>query len=332
MAKIRTRVIKLESEKDGFLASNIASDIAREFGFDKLETSQIVLAVSEIAGNAIKFANKGVVKIKPTRNKKSLEITVKDKGPGIKNIKKVMEEGYTTQKGSLGLGLKGAQRAMDEFHIRSKVGQGTTVVMKKYLPILEEEIEYGIAAAAAAAGVVNGDVYVIKEFEGDKVLLAVIDGTGEGAKANKAANFVKDLIEKNYKSDPAVIISKCDKFLRKLTEKRGAVAGLCILKPQSLEYLGIGDTFIDVICPDQKISFLNQGGIVGTFKLPTLRTQRHRCRRKVIIIMCSDGIMHRFTENDLPLDQSAQKIADFIMGNYQREYGDATVLVAKRKK
>lgn len=329
MAKIRTKVIKLESEKDGFLASNVASDIAREFGFDKLETSQIVLAVSEIAGNAIKFAKKGVVKIKPTRNKKSLEITVKDEGPGIKNIKKVMEEGYTTRRGSLGLGLKGAQRAMDEFRIRSKVGQGTTVVMKKYLPIPEEEIEYGIAAAAE---VVNGDVYVIKEFEGDKVLLAVIDGTGEGAKANKVANFAKDLIEKNYKLNPAVIISKCDKSLRKLTKERGAVVGLCILKPQSLEYLGVGDTFIDVICPDQKISFLNQGGIVGTFKMPALRIQRHRCRRKIIIIMCSDGIMHRFTENDLPLDQSAQKIADFIMGNYQREYGDATVLVAKRKK
>lgn len=330
MTKIRTKIIKLESEKDSFLASNVAADISREFGFDKLETSQIVLAVSEIAGNAIKFANKGVVKIKPTRNKKSLEIIVKDKGPGIKSIKKVMEEGYTTQKGSLGLGLKGAQRAMDEFYIRSKVGQGTTVVMKKYLPIPEEEIEYGIAAAAAE--VVNGDVYVIKEFEGTKVLLAVIDGTGEGAKANKAANFVKDIIEKNYKSDPAVIISRCDKSLKKLTEKRGAVVGLCILKPQSLAYLGIGDTFIDVICPDQKISFFNQSGIVGAFKIPTLRTQRRRCRRKVIIIMCSDGIMHRFTENDLPLEQSAQKIADFIMKNYQREYGDATVLVAKRKK
>ena len=52
----------------------------------------------------------------------------------------------------------------------------------------------------------------------------------------------------------------------------------------------------------------------------------------IILIMCSDGISPRFHEEELPLDHHAQHIANYIMENYRCEYGDATVLVVKRKR
>ena len=98
--------IKFENETDIVEVRDMASEIASGMGFDKTSCAEAVLAVSEIVGNAVKFAGKGVVTIRLSGNKKSLEIIVQDNGPGIKSIKKAMEEGYSS---------------------KSKPGQGTTV-------------------------------------------------------------------------------------------------------------------------------------------------------------------------------------------------------------
>jgi len=327
--------IQFKNEKEITEVRDMASEMAFETGFDKVDCAQVALAVSEIAGNALKFAGKGTIIIRLTDNSKGLEIFVQDKGQGLKSVKKVMEEGYSSMAGSLGVGLNAAKRAMDELSVKSKVGQGATVIMRKYLPIPEEEIEYGIISLNDERYPVNGDAYVVKEFKGDKALLAVIDGTGNGFNANKAANFVKDIIEQNYKSDLTAIVTRCHKKLRKvfdISSLTSCVMGLLLLKPRSLEYVGVGDTTVNVMGTPQKIHLPSQRGIVGDIRLPDLKSHRHRCGRNIIIIMCSDGISPRFTEEELPLDQNAQRIANYILENYRRQYGDATVLVAKRKR
>jgi len=324
-----------ENERDVAKARDMASEMAAETGFDKAECAAVSLAVSEIAGNALKFAGGGAVTIQLTDNRKGLQITVKDSGHGIKNLKKAMEEGYSSRGGTLGIGLNAAKRAMDEFSVRSKAENGTTVIMKKYLPIPEDEIEYGIISLRDERYPVNGDAWVIREFEGDKALLAVIDGTGNGFNANRVANFAKGIVEKNYRSGLPVIVRKCHKKIRETfdtSSTMSCVMGLLLLKPRSLEYLGVGDTDIQVTGTPEKIRLRSQRGIVGDIRLPNLRLQRHRCSRNIIAIICSDGISPRFTEEELPLDQNAQHIADYIMENYIREYGDATVLVVKRKR
>jgi anti-sigma regulatory factor (Ser/Thr protein kinase) len=325
----KPKTFRITNQEEIGKAKSLIYKIASGLGFNRRESTEIMLAVSEIVGNAVKFAGKGTVSVQFSGNKKTLKIIVQDKGPGIKNTGKSMEEGHSAFKHSLGLGLGTAKRMMDEFSIKSKPGRGTKVAMKKYLPIPEEEIEYGVVSLADGRYVINGDAYVIKEFEGDKVLLAVIDGLGEGEKANKAANFAKDWIEENYKSPIATIIRRCDKSLKKQSG-RGSAMGLLLLKPRSLGYIGVGDTFVKVFSR-HKLSLHGRGGIVGQ-SLPKLKLQKFSCNRRLTIIMCSDGIHFRFTEKDLPLKKSAQQIADFIMKNYIREYGDATVLVAKRKK
>ncbi|MBI5064600.1 ATP-binding protein [Candidatus Woesearchaeota archaeon] len=333
---MKYKTLKINNEFEAIHASELASNIAIQMGFGKLESSQITLAVSEIAGNAVKFAGKGTVNFNVKKNKRVLEVVIKDKGPGISKNNKIVGEGYKFFKTSLGVGLKAAERAMDEFFIKSKPGKGTTVVMRKFLHMPDDEIEYGVVSLNDEQNIVNGDSYVIKEFDGDKVLLSVIDGLGEGPVANKAANFVKDFIEDNYRLNLTKMVVKCDKYFRKQKKKKNgditaAVFGLFLLKSGSLEYLGIGDTNIRVISK-KKISLFSKGGLVGEYNLPALNVQKEHCGREIIVIMHTDGISDRFTDDILPLNQSAQKIADFIMNKFRREYGDATILVLKRKK
>jgi len=333
--RVQSTEVILENIKDKDIAVDAVFEVAWEAGFDQVGCAEIANAVSEITGNAVKFAGKGIVTMGLSRNRRVLEITVADQGPGIKNIKKVMEEGYSSQAGSLGVGLNAAQRMMDEFYIRSNKEKGTTIVMRKYLPIPESEIEYGIISLAHQQRDINGDAYIIKEFEGDKVLLAVIDGVGQGSKANKVVNLAKDTVEENYKSALTAIVIKCHKNLGQACRSslpRGVAMGLLLLKPLSLQYVGVGDTSISVIDTHKKIQVFNQSGIVGE-RLPNLTLQKHRCSGKIILIMCSDGISLHYKKGNLLLEQrNAQQIANYIMRNYRHQYGDATVLVVKRKR
>jgi serine/threonine-protein kinase RsbT len=58
-------------------------------------------------------------------------VTARDTGAGIPDIEQAMQDGFSTRS-SLGFGLPGARRLVDEFEIESKVGAGTTITLRKW--------------------------------------------------------------------------------------------------------------------------------------------------------------------------------------------------------
>ena len=95
----------------------------------------IATAISEIARNIMSHAGRGEIAISVVaiNGRKAIEVVASDAGPGIVDIERAMQDGYSTGAG-LGLGLPGAGRLMDHFEVRSEVGVGTTVVMRKWCP------------------------------------------------------------------------------------------------------------------------------------------------------------------------------------------------------
>jgi serine/threonine-protein kinase RsbT len=127
-------VIPIEEEHHIGIAQRTARDYAQLIGFGKIDTALIYTSVSELARNIFVHAEKGTVtfKIIDGKEKKGIEIVFSDKGPGIENIDKVLKGGYST-KGTLGIGLSGAKRMMDEFKINTASGKGTTILIRKWL-------------------------------------------------------------------------------------------------------------------------------------------------------------------------------------------------------
>jgi serine/threonine-protein kinase RsbT len=131
-------------ENDARVAINSAADIvtarqkgrtlATEMGFDGSDLTLIATAISEIARNIVTHAKSGEITFVALNHagKHGLSIVARDAGPGIRDVNRAMQYGYSTNKG-LGVGLPGAKLLMDEFEIESKVGTGTTVIMKKWL-------------------------------------------------------------------------------------------------------------------------------------------------------------------------------------------------------
>jgi serine/threonine-protein kinase RsbT len=108
--------------------------LAAKAGFNGSDLTVIATAISEVARNIVEYARKGeiILRIVQDGTKKGLCVEARDDGPGIPNIELAMQDGYSTGRG-LGLGLPGIRRLMDEFQIKSKVSEGTTVVATKWI-------------------------------------------------------------------------------------------------------------------------------------------------------------------------------------------------------
>jgi len=126
--------LRIGSEHDILTARQRGRELAAAVGFSGSDLTIVATAISEIARNILEYAREGEIVFTLVRNGPSQGIVVvaRDEGPGIPDVALAMQDGYSTRR-SLGLGLPGARRLMDEFDIQSEVGRGTTVTMKKWV-------------------------------------------------------------------------------------------------------------------------------------------------------------------------------------------------------
>ncbi|RST74039.1 anti-sigma regulatory factor [Siminovitchia acidinfaciens] len=126
--------VKILNEWDVVAVRQLGRNAAKELGFGVVDQARITTAISELARNIFLYAGEGKVTIEKIflDGKKGLKVIAEDEGPGISDIRKVMQDGYSTS-GGLGAGLPGVKRLMNEFDIQSQPGEGTVVTAIKWL-------------------------------------------------------------------------------------------------------------------------------------------------------------------------------------------------------
>jgi serine/threonine-protein kinase RsbT len=127
--------VPIAADVDIVTARQEGRDLAERMGCSSIESTLIATAISEIARNIMNHAGRGEIAISLVTidGRNAIEVVASDEGPGIVDIERAMQDGYSTGPG-LGLGLPGAGRLMDHFEVRSELGVGTTVVMRKWCP------------------------------------------------------------------------------------------------------------------------------------------------------------------------------------------------------
>lgn len=125
--------VEIRREADVQVACHRARTMAAEMGFSGVDQAIVIIAVSEVAHNQIDHADGGEIILRPSEQNDAsgLCIVARDEGPGIPDVERALQNGYTTGKG-LGLGLPGARRLVDEFEIASEVGKGTVVTIRQW--------------------------------------------------------------------------------------------------------------------------------------------------------------------------------------------------------
>ena len=126
--------VAIERELDVVTARQKGRELAAALGFSSTDQTLIATAISEIARNIVSYAGRGSVTLSriERQGRHGIMIVAADAGPGIADTELAMRDGYSTGN-SLGMGLPGARRLVDDFELVSNVGVGTTVTLKKWL-------------------------------------------------------------------------------------------------------------------------------------------------------------------------------------------------------
>ena len=123
----------IQREQDVVPFRNRVREYAVKIGMSLVNQTKLITGASELVRNMLKYASGGNASIEViSRGRETgIRLVFEDQGPGIKDIGKAMQDGFTTGR-SMGLGLPGTKRLMNEFEITSEFGKGTTVTVIKW--------------------------------------------------------------------------------------------------------------------------------------------------------------------------------------------------------
>ncbi len=126
--ELQSYTVEILKETDIAKAVRVAFFMSEKLGFSKNEQFFIGTSASELARNIYQYAKTGSVYLSEVTKDglMGLEIKALDQGPGIEDIDLAMQDHYSTG-GTLGLGLPGVKRMMDDFLIESKFTEGTSI-------------------------------------------------------------------------------------------------------------------------------------------------------------------------------------------------------------
>ncbi len=126
-------LMQVSREQDVVPLRNRIKECAVKIKMGLVNQTKLLTAASELTRNMLRYGNGGValIEIVSRGRDNGVRLTFSDKGPGIADIPKAMQDGYSTGK-SLGLGLPGTKRLVNEFEIKSETGVGTTITIIKW--------------------------------------------------------------------------------------------------------------------------------------------------------------------------------------------------------
>jgi anti-sigma regulatory factor (Ser/Thr protein kinase) len=359
------RSVRVRAESDVPHAVLSATDFARSVGFSDTESRSLGTVVSELATNILKYAHSGSVAIEEVleRRRRGIQVTVSDRGPGIEDVQRALQDHYSSS-GTLGLGLPGVRRMVDDFDIESTVGVGTRVVVRKWLtasgaPVrrrLGADTQTGTGRLAergtlrgchsfpsssspdtslqiahvnrpCRGEVVSGDAVSVTEVEGG-VLIGVVDGLGHGHPAYQAAKSATRYLRSHSSSDLAQVLTKLHDRLR---DSVGAAVSLCWidLSTGALRYAAIGNTVFRLQGEASHRLMAMPGTVGGQIRNPRVDTAQ--LNGDDVLILHTDGISERTNFEDYPQlrYQGVETVADRIVSQYGKSHDDATVVVCK---
>ena len=134
MCREREVRVRIASSADIVAVRQHGRALASQAGFSSSHLTIIATAISEVARNIVDYAEEGemVLTLIHASDRHGVHIIATDSGPGIADLQSAMRDGFSSS-ASLGLGLPGSRRLMDEFDIASEVGKGTTITMTKWV-------------------------------------------------------------------------------------------------------------------------------------------------------------------------------------------------------
>ncbi|HVG03160.1 MAG TPA: ATP-binding SpoIIE family protein phosphatase [Nitrospira sp.] len=308
--------------------------LATRAGLDETQAGTCAVIASEMATNLVKHAQDGDIVLRTLGNGAvgGIEMISIDRGPGIDNINRAIQDGHSTA-GSSGSGLGAMRRMASEFDVHSLPGRGTVLVARVWertastLPTLPRFLT-GVICLPIPGEQVSGDAW-LSESSGRRTLCAVVDGLGHGPLAAEAAQ----LAIKTFRAHPDLALSELTECVHDaLRSTRGAVFGAAeILHDQRLiNFVGVGNIMAAVHLNGTSRHLVFQDGILG-HQIGRIKELQYPWTSESMFVMCSDGIKTQWAVNPYQglVDHDPSLIAATLYRDFSRGRDDTTVMVLK---
>lgn len=317
-----------ESSQAGF-ARRTAAALAARLRFNEEEQGKVALVVSEAAKNLVAHAREGVILLRELHAgaHTGVEMLAIDKGPGMADVDRCMQDGYTTT-GTGGSGLGAMRRQAALFDIHSVPGVGTVVLAQLWAgkPPPPSALTVGVVCVPKPGEDVCGDYWGVDLKEG-RFYVLVADGLGHGpdaARASRAA--VVSFLEQGSRT-VVELLRGMDPELR---STRGAAVSIATLDGAQVHYAGVGNIAAAVVTPGGIQRMVSMNGTLGH--------QTHRMQQfsyawgpGSLLVMCSDGLSTQWKVDPYPglLARHPSVVAGVLYRDFVRGRDDVTVLVAR---
>lgn len=324
--------------------------LARKLGFNSVSMENMQIVASEMLSNQIKYSRKtGMVQLwfcnpddEVQKNSSApvvVDIFAMDYGPGIEDIDKAIQDGYTTSR-TMGKGLGSIKRLADEFDVYSQVEikekpnarwHGVAIWARFYLHAKQRPQDYQLGLFERA--------YQDRNFNGDNIQLQItknqlvclhVDATGHGQTAQKIIDKLHMVRADIFKPSASNML---DTVARALVNTAGA-AGTALkysISGGRCEYSAVGDMRL-VYLDNQKMTVLEVApGILGDISR-NHDSKQVLLEKNSILISASDGIRRNWTmATFVDLWAKHAQIIAFVLGNQKgRASDDQSMVVLKR--
>lgn len=303
-----------------------AATLAGQLGLDDVRRGNLAIVINELAKNLVIHAAGGEMLLQ-TGPDRSLQILSLDKGPGMRDLDKCMQDGFSTA-GTAGIGLGAVQRLSDEFDIHSQPGQGTAIFCRFGGRPAVDGMRIGGINVPMRGETACGDAWACRQSPGRVTLLAA-DGLGHGLHAADAAREAVRIFQENPGIPPTDVLELAHDALRKTRGAAVAIAEWDLLE-QTLRFAGIGNIAGTILTGDASRSLVSYNGIVG-HEMRKAREFSYPCLLGAAVILNSDGLVSQWK-----LEPAAgwsvrhpALIAGLLYRDYSRGRDDTTVVVAR---
>jgi anti-sigma regulatory factor (Ser/Thr protein kinase) len=307
--------------------------MAATLGLNETRSGETAIVITEAARNAVIYGGGGQLVLSGIKSKQEtrMEILALDRGPGIADMSRALQDGYSTG-GTPGTGLGAIKRIADVFDVFSNA-KGTAIFARIEQPengqqARKSSVEFAGLVSAIAGETASGD-NMAWDITADRCAVLMADGLGHGLQAAEAADEAVRVFRAYSNESPASLITRMHDALKKT---RGAAIAVVEIHPLSgtLTYAGVGNIAGSILSNTLGRSLVSHNGTVGHV-MPRVQEFKVEWPRDGILIMHSDGLQSRWDLARYPglLARQPALIAGVLLRDFRRDRDDASVLVMK---
>ncbi len=324
------------------LARTWVRDLGAQHGLPRPIIESLATVISELSHNQLAHARGGHVAVRSIARDgvPGLEIVAADRGDGIADPTRALHgsaKSFSAQGGSLGIGLSGARRLLDEMDLDVRWREGTCVWARKFAAAVPHRPEVALLGGPRAGEIISGDHGAFIRLDDQRLVIGLADGLGHGDAARAAADRAIAALRKAARGDVTEILASAE---AETAGTRGCVMAVASLKvghggenaAGEVTHAGAGDITTRICGTSRDHPFTGTARVLGRpdpRKKP-VPIERASFSRGEALLMFTDGIKHRAS---LPPELLRQRqhplvLCHHLLGGFSRGHDDALVLVA----